>query len=246
VTEVPLLTVSGLTVTYGRSVAVRDVSFEVPRGSLVCFAGANGAGKSSIMRSISGLVPGARGEIVFDGHSLLGMRPHRITQLGVAMVPEGRRVLSSMTVRENLELGAVTRRDAAGIEEDLESALDRFPQLRPLQRRQAGALSGGEQQMLAVARALMSRPRLLLCDELSLGLAPKVVTLLLEMLGELVRGGLTVVLAEQNVRQAMRRADSAVVLSTGSVVAAGPAAEIGTAEVLQVAYLGSGSDAGEH
>jgi branched-chain amino acid transport system ATP-binding protein len=233
-----MLKVTGLTVCYGAIEAVREVSFEVARGQVVAIIGANGAGKSTTLNTIGGLLKPARGRIEFDGRDITGRRADQVAHLGLAQVPEGREVLAPLSVEENLRLGAYTRRDRAGIEQDLRAMFSRFPLLAERRKQRAGFLSGGEQQMLAVARALMARPRLLMLDEPSMGLAPRVVNQIFAIIGEIKVQGVTLLLVEQNARQALQIADYAYVLERGQVVHAAPAAELRHDPRMVAAYLG--------
>lgn len=232
----PLLSVRGLTVRYGSVTALHGIDLEVGEGELVSLVGPNGAGKSSTLASVSGLVRPAAGTVTVGGTVVSGLPPERVLRHGVALVPEGRNILTGLTVAENLALGATIRR--SGVAEDLERELDRFPILRERYRQQAGLLSGGEQQQLAIARALMSRPRLLLLDEPSLGLAPKIVDLVFETVAQLRREGLTIVLVEQNATRAVELADRTSVLRTGRIVRSGTAEELGGGAAMAAEYLG--------
>lgn len=231
-----LLTVKGLCVSYGRVQAVRDVSFEAAEGSLVALVGANGAGKTSVLSAVAGLVRPRSGSIVFDGTDVTRWPAHRLVAAGLVQVPEGREVLASMTVAENLQLGGWHRgsRVAAGMQQMFE----RFPVLAQRRDSPAGTLSGGEQQMLAIARALVAEPRLLLLDEPSMGLAPKIVDEVFAVITEIRASGTTVMLVEQNARRALAAADVAYVLETGSVAHAGPSAELLADDRVVSAYLG--------
>ncbi len=232
-----MLQIEGLEVAYGMVSAVRGVDLTVAEGEIVSLIGANGAGKSSILRAVSGLVRPKGGSVKFGGRELRGMRPDQITRLGLSQVPEGRAVLARMTVRENLLMGAYARRDRE-VEADLNRVLDRFPRLAERRQQHAGTLSGGEQQMLVMGRALMARPKLLLLDEPSMGLAPLVVQEVLKLVREINDEGTTVLLVEQNARQALRIAHRAYVLDTGSMTLSGPAAELAKDPRVVAAYLG--------
>ena len=235
-----MLEVEGLEVRYGPVRAVRGASFSVARGELVALLGANGAGKSSTLMAIAGAVRPAGGRVRLEGADVTGARPERMARLGVATVPETRDVFPDLTVSENLRLGAFTRRDgAAEIAGDRARFLDRFPILAERADQSAGTLSGGEQQMLVIARAMMARPRVLLLDEPSLGLAPVVVDRVFGMIAGLKAAGLTILLVEQNARKALSVADRAYVMRLGRIEAAGLAAELGTADALKALYLGS-------
>jgi branched-chain amino acid transport system ATP-binding protein len=237
-----LLAIEGLVVRYGAIEALRGVSLAVGRGEMVSLVGANGAGKSTLLRTIAGLMTPVRGSISLEGRSIAGAAPEAILASGIAMVPERRRVFTELSVRDNLLLGAYIRRRAAGfrahLARDLEQVYARFPILEQRGRQAAGTLSGGEQQMLAIGRALMSRPRLLLCDEPSLGLAPLVVQEIMRLLGALRESGTTVLLVEQNARAALRASDRAYVLETGEVRLEGPARALLENEALKATYLG--------
>lgn len=232
-----MLRVEELSVRYRGVPAVREVSLAVDEGEIVSVVGPNGAGKTSTLNAIFGLVRASGGSIEFEGTSLLGLPPERIVRHGLALVPEGRHIFSSLTVEENLKLGAVTRRNPSPAEFD--EVLDRFEVLRRLSRTPAGNLSGGEQQQLAIARALLSKPRLLLLDEPSLGLAPLVVDRVFEVLAELREQGVTVLLVEQNASRAVALADRSYVLRSGHVAAAGPRDELLATVDFAEAYLGA-------
>jgi branched-chain amino acid transport system ATP-binding protein len=236
----PLLELRRLTVRYGALTALRGIDLQVHPGELVTLLGANGAGKSTTLRAISRLVGAAAGQVLWRGADLAGVSTHRTVRLGIGHCPEGRRVLARQTVATNLELGAWLRRDRAAIAHDLERCYALFPRLADRRRQLAGNLSGGEQQMLAIARALMGRPTLLLLDEPSLGLAPKLVAEVMAALGALHRDGLTMLLVEQNATAALAIADRGVVLEGGSITLAGSAPELLADEGLRASYLGSG------
>ncbi len=233
-----MLVVTNLHTSYGAIAALQGISFEVPRGSVVTLVGANGAGKSTTLNTISGLLTPRQGTIHFDGREITGWRPERIAALGLIQAPEGRQVLAPLTVEENLLLGAVMRRDRAGIQRDLEAAYVRFPRLRERRRQVAGSLSGGEQQMLAIGRALMARPQLVMLDEPSLGLAPLLVQEIFRIIADLKAQGATILLVEQNARKALQIADYAHVLEGGRIVQAGPAAALRNDPGIVEAYLG--------
>ena len=218
-----LLALEDLHASYGHVQALRGLDLVVRSGELVCLIGANGAGKTSTLRAISGLLRAARGRIVFDGAPIHGAAPAAILRAGIAHCPEGRRVFPYLTVRENLEMGAYVRRDRREVEDDLERVSTHFPVLTERRRQTAGTLSGGEQQMLAIARALMSRPRLILFDEPSLGLAPALVETTFGIIADIRRRGTTVLMVEQNAYLALRMADRAYVMETGRIVLEGPA-----------------------
>jgi len=236
-----LLTVTNLAVGYDGMRALQEVSLEVPAGSVVALVGANGAGKSSLLRAISGLVRPQSGSIVFDGADITRMPAHAIVRAGIAHVPEGRRVFASATVRDNLLLGAYVERDAAQREARLEAAFASFPVLRARLDQRASTLSGGEQQMLAIARGTMSGPRLLMLDEPSLGIAPILIPHIYAGIAAIAERGTAVLLVEQNVREALRAARTAYVIQTGRVVLSGPAAALIGDPLVQEAFLGLGA-----
>ncbi len=240
-----LLAVRGLGVAYGGIRAVRDVSFEVRRGQIVTLIGGNGAGKSSILRAISGLVP-REGTVLYEGRDLASVPAHAIVGLGIAHVPEGRGIFGNLSVEENLRLATWQRRfgrdrAARDITPDLDRVFSIFPRLKERLRQPGGTLSGGEQQMLAVGRALMSRPRLLLLDEPSMGLSPVLVREIFRVLGEINREGTTILLVEQNANMALRAAHRAHVLETGAIVRSGSGPELLGDPAVRSAYLGGGS-----
>ncbi|NCP87359.1 MAG: ABC transporter ATP-binding protein [Anaerolineae bacterium CG_4_9_14_3_um_filter_57_17] len=234
-----MLNVSHLTVNYGAIEAVRDLSFEVAAGQVVAIIGANGAGKSTTLNTIGGILKPRSGKIRFDGHDISAMRADQIARLGLAQVPEGREVLAPLTVEENLRLGAYVRADREAIESDLQAMFMRFPILEKRRHQPAGLMSGGEQQMLAVARALMARPKLLTLDEPSMGLAPLIVNQIFEIISEIRAEGVTLLLVEQNARKALQVADYAYVLERGALAYGGPAAELRQDERIVAAYLGN-------
>ena len=234
----PLLALEHLTVRYGGITALRDLSLEVHSGEMVALLGANGAGKSTTLRAISQLVTAASGAIRWHGAAINGMAPERTVRLGISHCPEGRRVLARQSVADNLDLGAWLRRDRAGIDHDLDRCFNLFPRLAERRHQLAGSLSGGEQQMLAIARSLMARPTLLMLDEPSLGLAPKLVAEVMEALRALHQDGLTMLLVEQNANAALAIADRAYVLVSGSIEQQGSAAELRHDERIRAAYLG--------
>ncbi len=233
-----LLEVAGAVVRYGKVEALRGVSLGVPDGGIVTIIGANGAGKTTTLRAISGLAPLASGEIRFEGERIDRLPPDRIVARGIAHVPEGRRVFPDLTVEENLMTGAFLRRDRPAIAADLETVFARFPRLRERRRQRAETLSGGEQQMLAIGRALMARPRLLLMDEPSMGLAPVVVEEIARIVEAIAATGVPVVLVEQNAELALALARYAYVLETGRLALEGPAADLHDNEHVRAAYLG--------
>ncbi len=233
------LQVNRISVRYGKAEALRSVSMEAERGEIVSLIGSNGAGKTTTLKSISGLVPYYNGEIVFNGKRLNGIAPHEIVRMGIAHVPEGRRVFSSMTVMENLELGAYLRNDRPGVALDLERIYESFPVLRDRARQKAGSLSGGEQQMLAIARALMTSPAVLLLDEPSLGLSPKLVREVGRIVSHINKQGVTIVLIEQNARMALRLSHRAYILELGRIIVEGNAKDLINDEKVKKAYLGN-------
>ena len=233
-----LLSLADLHVHYGAIHALKGVSIAVDEGTIVTLVGANGAGKSTTLRAISGLVPASGGDIRFRGKSLLGMKAHEIVRAGISHVPEGRIVFANLTVLENLDLGAYLRRDRAGIAEDMKKIFRLFPRLEERRRQAAGTLSGGEQQMLAIGRALMARPTVLLMDEPSLGLAPILVREIFSVIREIRAAGTTIVLVEQNARMALATADQGYVLETGSVRMSDRASVLLESPFVQAAYLG--------
>ncbi len=233
-----LLELEEAAVRYGKVSALRGVSMAVPEGEIVTIIGANGAGKTTSLRAISGLARLAGGEIRFRGERIDRLPPDRIVALGIAHVPEGRRIFPDLTVEENLRTGAFLRRDKDGIEADLQGVYQRFPRLAERRRQRAQTMSGGEQQMLAIGRALMSRPKLLLMDEPSMGLAPVIVEEIAEIIREIGAEGTTVVLVEQNAELALDLAGYAYVLETGSLALEGPAEELHNNEHVRAAYLG--------
>jgi len=235
----PLLSVRGLNVAYGDVQVLWDVSLDVYPGEIVALVGANGAGKSTLLLTVSGVLPPLSGEIVFDGRNVAGATTQRIVDRGIVLVPEGRRLFPAMTVRDQLLLGAFRRTDKAQIRTDLTRILDLFPRLKDRTSQLAGSLSGGEQQMVAIGRALMSRPRLLMIDELSLGLAPVIVESLVEILRQVNADGVTILMVEQDVQTALEQATRGYVLETGRVTLSGPAADLLQDERIRRAYLGT-------
>lgn len=233
-----MLSVDEINVFYGDLQALWDVSFNVDKGDIVGIVGSNGAGKTTALRAISGLVRPRTGSIQFLGQDLARIPPHRIVELGVAHIPEGRRLFPVYSVMDNLKMGAYTRKQIEKKDETLEWVFELFPILKERRNQQAGTLSGGEQQMLAIGRGLMSRPKLLMLDEPSLGLAPKVVLALFDLITKINEGGITVLLVEQNVRHALQLADRAYVLETGRTVLEGKGEELMDNEHVKKAYLG--------
>lgn len=233
-----MLTVNDINVFYGAIHAIKGVSLEVNEGEIVTLIGANGAGKSTILRTISGLLKPKTGSIQFEGQEIAGMPAHEIVKTGISQVPEGRRIFAEMTVLENLELGAFTRKDKDGIKADMELVFERFPRLKERIGQLAGTLSGGEQQMLAMGRALMSRPRLLLLDEPSMGLAPLLIKEIFAIIQDINKTGTTVLLVEQNANMALSIAHRAYVLETGRITLSGDAKELAASDEVRKAYLG--------
>jgi branched-chain amino acid transport system ATP-binding protein len=235
----PILRVENLVVRYGDIRAVKDISFHVQQGEILALVGANGAGKTTTLRAISGMLP-FEGSVILEGRDVCGMTPDRILCLGLSHVPEGRGIFGGLTVMENLQLGAWIRRDKAGRARDLEMVMDIFPRLRERAGQLAGTLSGGEQQMLALARARMSDAKILILDEPSMGLAPKLVQEVFAVLHRLNEKGTTILLVEQNANMALRLAHRACLLETGNLVLEGPASELLVNPRVREAYLGSG------
>jgi branched-chain amino acid transport system ATP-binding protein len=234
-----MLKITDLHVAYGGIKALRGIDLEVPEGKIVTLIGANGAGKSTTLRTISGLVPATSGSITYNGKELLGMPINKIIEEGIVMVPEGRRVFPDMTVLENLKIGAYLRHDKAQIAQDIQWVYSLFPRLQERHWQMAGTLSGGEQQMLAVGRALMSRPKVLMMDEPSLGLAPLIVRDIFSIIREINKQGMTILLIEQNANMALHTADIGYVLETGNITLTGPGKELLRDENVKKAYLGS-------
>jgi len=233
-----MLKVKNVHVFYGGIHALKGISFDVLEGQIVTLLGANGAGKSTTLRAISGLVKPKEGEIFFEGRNIIGLPPYEIVKLGIAMVPEGRRIFPNLTVLENLLIGAYSRRDSKGVKEDLEWIFNLFPVLQERSSQNAGTLSGGEQQMLAIGRALMSKPKLLMLDEPSLGLAPVLVQQVFKVIKKLQSEGTTILLIEQNAHAALQIADYGYVMETGQIVLEGPSEELVHNDKVRKAYLG--------
>ena len=233
-----LLEVKNLEVYYGVICALKGISFEVNEGEIVSLIGANGAGKTTMMQSVVGLIPKKSGSVMFDGHDITKTPCHKIVELGMTQVPEGRRIFQELTVYENLMMGAYTIKDQQKFKEDLESIYTRFPRLAERRNQIAGTLSGGEQQMLAMSRALMSHPKLLMLDEPSMGLAPILVDQIFSIIKELNETGTTILLVEQNANKALEIADRAYVLETGSIMLSGTGAELAQSDEVRKAYLG--------
>lgn len=233
-----LLEVNNLEVYYGVIRALKSISFEVNEGEIVSLIGANGAGKTTMMQSVVGMIPKRGGSVIFDGKDITKMPCHKIVQLGMTQVPEGRRIFQELTVLENLMMGAYTVRDSQRYKDDLESVFARFPRLAERRNQIAGTLSGGEQQMLAMSRALMIRPKLLMLDEPSMGLAPILVDQIFDIIKELHASGTTILLVEQNASKALEIADRAYVLETGSITLSGTGEELASSDEVRKAYLG--------
>ena len=232
-----ILSVDNLNVYYGAIHAIKGVSFEVNEGEVVTLIGANGAGKSTTLQTVSGLLQSRTGSIKFCGEDISRLPSYKIVERGLAQVPEGRRIFLQMSVQENLEMGAYTK-NQSGVAADLEDVYNRFPRLRERRRQIAGTLSGGEQQMLAIGRALMSHPKLLMLDEPSMGLAPILVEQIFDIIRELHRSGTTILLVEQNAQMALSVADRAYVLETGKISLSGTGAELAASDSVRKAYLG--------
>ena len=234
-----MLSIEQISSGYGRVLAIHDVTIKVENGEVVVLIGANGAGKSTLLKTISGALKPTKGSIIFKGDNIEGRKPHAIVKMGIVQIPEGRGILSRMTVRENLEMGAYLRSDKAGIEKDLERVFDKLPRLKERLNQNAGTLSGGEQQMLAIGRGLMAKPSLFLMDEPSLGLAPVLVEFIFETIHDLrEKDGYTILLVEQNANQALDVADRGYVLETGRIVLEGESKALRDNEEVQRAYLG--------
>ncbi len=233
-----MLSVNNLDVYYGSIHAIKNISFEVREGEIVTLIGANGAGKTTTLHSISGLVKAKSGEITFCEANLRTTEPHKIIKLGLSQVPEGRRIFSKMTVQENLEMGAYIRNDGDKIEQDYAKVFERLPRLKERRKQLAGTLSGGEQQMLAIGRALMCNPKMLLLDEPSMGLSPLLVKEIFNIIRDVNQSGVTVLLVEQNAKKALEIANRAYVLETGSIAMEGDADELANDEKVRRAYLG--------
>jgi branched-chain amino acid transport system ATP-binding protein len=230
--------VNGIDVFYGNIQALKGVSLEINEGEIVTLIGANGAGKSTLLKTLSGLLKPKSGSIEYLGNSISGKAPQSIVKVGISHVPEGRRVFANMSVEENLELGAYLRKDAAGIRKDIQSVYELFPRLQERRKQLSGTLSGGEQQMLAMGRAIMAKPKLLLLDEPSMGLAPLMVKTIFQIIEKINEDGTTVLLVEQNANMALSIADRAYVIETGRVEISGTAAELQASEEIKKAYLG--------
>jgi branched-chain amino acid transport system ATP-binding protein len=236
--EEMILTIEKLNVYYGNLHALREVSLHVGAGEIVSLIGANGAGKTTTLKAVSGVIPTRSGRIVFNGKDMAGVKQHKIARMGISHVPEGRGVCANLTVRENLDMGAYTRRSAREVEESLERVYALFPRLAERSGQMAGTLSGGEQQMLAIGRAMVARPVLMLLDEPSMGLSPLLVGEIFDMIKEVNRGGATILLVEQNAYMALSIAHRAYVLEAGTIVLQGDSAELRNDARVQAAYLG--------
>lgn len=233
-----MLKVENLVVKYGMIEAIKGISFEVQDGEIVTLIGSNGAGKTTTMQTISGLLKPAQGAVYLDGVDITKIAPHKIVPMGLAQVPEGRRVFAQQTVAENLELGAYTRKDKEAIQEDMKKVFELFPRLEERKAQLAGTLSGGEQQMLAMARALMAKPKIMLMDEPSMGLSPLLVREIFRIIEDINKTGTTVLLVEQNAKMALAIADRAYVLETGKITLEGTGEELSASEQVRKAYLG--------
>lgn len=233
-----LLELKNVEAAYGNIKALKGINLSVLEGKIVTLIGANGAGKSTTMKTIMGIMKPIAGDVLFKGESIAGMKTHNIVKKGVVLVPEGRQILQNMSVRENLEMGAYQRKDPEGIKEDLSKVFERFPRLFERQNQFGGTLSGGEQQMLAIGRAVMAKPEVMLLDEPSMGLAPLVVQQIFDVIKDINKMGTTVLLVEQNARKALQIADYAYVMETGRIVMEGPAQEVANNPDVMAAYLG--------
>ena len=233
-----MLTVEDINVYYGAIHAIKGISLDVPDGEIVALIGSNGAGKSTTLRTISGLMKPKTGKILYEGHDIAGVPAHKIVGMGLCQVPEGRHVFANMTVLENLELGAYLRKDKDGIAKDMDDVFKKFPRLLERKDQLSGTLSGGEQQMLAMGRALMSKPKIILMDEPSMGLSPIFVEEIFHIIREISAGGTTVLLVEQNAKKALAIANRAYVLETGNIVLSGDAKEMMNNDSIKKAYLG--------
>ncbi|MCW5764510.1 MAG: ABC transporter ATP-binding protein [Phycisphaeraceae bacterium] len=236
----PLLEVKNLSVAYGAIKALHGVDLSVEQGQILTLIGCNGAGKTTTLRAISGMVRPSAGQVLLDGKPVTGLKPHEIVRLGMSHCPEGRGIFANLTVDENLALGAFMRRDHAAVNQDRQRVFTLFPRLKERLKQNAGTLSGGEQQMLAIGRALLARPRLLLLDEPSLGLAPQLVQTIFRIITEINQQGVTILLVEQNAHMALNVAHRAVVLETGAVAMSGDAKALASSDEVKKAYLGHG------
>lgn len=233
-----LLEVKNLVSSYGNITALKGISLSVPEGKIVTLIGANGAGKTTTLKTIMGVMKPVSGDVIFKGKSIVGRKTYQIVSEGLVLVPEGRQILAGMTVRENLELGAYSRKDTDAIPGDMENVFKRFPRLKERESQFGGTLSGGEQQMLAIGRAMMARPEVLLLDEPSMGLAPLIVQQIFDAIQDINKAGTTILLVEQNARKALKIADYAYVMETGHIVMEGPAQEVADNPAVMAAYLG--------
>lgn len=233
-----MLKVENLVVSYGGIEALKGISLEVPKGQIVTLIGANGAGKSTLLRSIVGLVKPKSGQIVYNGDNITGLNSQQIVKKGLTLVPEGRRIFPNLTVLENLQIGAYMRSDKEGIQKDIDWVYEMFPRLQERSWQMAGTLSGGEQQMLAIGRALMCKPKMLLLDEPSMGLSPLLVQEIFSIIHDVNQSGVTILLVEQNAKMALEIANRAYVLETGSIVMSGDAHELANNDQVRKAYLG--------
>lgn len=233
-----MLEIRDLEVYYGMIQAIKGVSFQVNQGEVIALIGANGAGKTTILHTITGLLSPKKGSVIYEGTDITKIPAHKIVSLGMAHVPEGRRIFADLSVYENLKMGAYTRKDKAEIEETLEKVYERFPRLKERKNQMAGTLSGGEQQMLAMGRALMSKPKIILMDEPSMGLSPILVNEIFDIIQEVSKSGTTVLLVEQNAKKALSIADRAYVLETGRIVLDGKAEDLLNDDSIKKAYLG--------
>lgn len=234
----PILSLKNISVNYGNIKALRNISIDVNKGEIISLIGSNGAGKTTTLRTISGILKPVSGEVIFDQQNITGIKPHLLVSRGVSHSPEGRGIFANLTVMENLEMGAYTQNDKAYFEEDLEKVFKLFPRVKERIKQVAGTLSGGEQQMVAMSRALMSRPKVLLLDEPSLGLAPQVVDTIFHIVQEVNKTGMTVLLVEQNAFQALKISHRGYVIETGEIVLSGPAKDLMTNPKVKEAYLG--------
>lgn len=233
-----MLTLENVSVSYGAIEALTDINLQVNQGEVVTLIGANGAGKTTTLRTITGLLEPRSGQVIYENQTISGMATHRLVPMGIAMSPEGRGVFANLSVRENLDMGAYIRKDKKGISDDMERAFTLFPRLKEREKQKAGTLSGGEQQMLAMGRAMMSRPRLLLLDEPSLGLAPLLVHTIFEAIDNIRAEGTTILLVEQNANAALHHSDRAYVLETGRIVMEGDSRQLAADPRVKEAYLG--------
>ena len=233
-----MLKINNLDIFYGGIHALKNINLEVKQGEIVTLIGANGAGKTSTLRALSSLEKPKNGEIIFNGENITGMAPHKLVAKGISHVPEGRKIFANLSVMENLELGAYLRKDKKSVQEDYEMVFEKFPRLKERIKQNAGTLSGGEQQMLAIGRALMNRPKMLLLDEPSMGLAPLVVNDIFDTIVEINKAGTTILLVEQNANKALSIADRAYVLETGRITIQGTADELLHDDKVRAAYLG--------